>query len=226
MEDVFVSELGATSLPNYETLIKFLPNHWPIAKHEADWKWRKLQIPEAMRAWGEPGMMTLKEYIPKTQAYTARLFQIALERARRRKSEGVGGILHFHAIDIWPSITMAAIDVDRVPTKTYYTVQRSFAPVLASLEYDRDKWTTGETVRVGLWAVNDTWSEISAGRIEWSVGSVSGKFDAPMEADSSRKVGTVEWVAGAPGAYELRARVVDRSGKMLSENVFEFEVLR
>ena len=93
---------------------------------------------------------SLKEYIPQTQAYVSRLFQIALERARRQKSAGTGGILHFHAIDIWPSVTMAAIDVDRVPTKTFYTVQRSFAPVLASIEYDRDKWRSGESVRCGI----------------------------------------------------------------------------
>jgi hypothetical protein len=105
----------------------------------------RLQIPEAMRAWGEPGTMTLQAYIPQTQAYVARLFQIALERMRRRKSSGAGGVLHFHAIDIWPSVTMAAIDFDRVPTKVYDTVRRSFEPVAALFDYDRDRWKPGES---------------------------------------------------------------------------------
>ena len=108
MDEPFVSELGATALPNYESLVRFLPDHWPIRGHERDWVFHKLQIPEAMRAWGDPGNLTLKEYIPRTQAYVARLFQIALERARRQKPR-TGGILHFHAIDIWPSVTMAAM---------------------------------------------------------------------------------------------------------------------
>jgi beta-mannosidase len=230
MNDVFVSELGATSLPNYETLIKFMPNHWPIRDHEDEWRWRKLQIPEAMKAWGDPGNMTLQEYIPKTQAYTARLFQIALERARRLKSQGAGGILHFHAIDIWPSITMAAIDVDRVPTKTFYTVQRSFEPVLASIEYDRDRWAPGETLRAGLWAINDRWTALPGARIEWRIVDASGAtrgsgtVATPMAPDSSRKVGEVEWTAVEPGGYELRAAVVDGDGSRVSENVFEFEV--
>lgn len=232
MNDVFVSELGATSLPNYETLIRFLPNHWPIRDHAAEWMWRKLQIPEAMRAWGDPGQLTLKEYIPRTQAYTARLFQIALERARRLKAQGTGGILHFHAIDIWPSVTMAAIDIDRRPARTYYTVQRSFAPVLASIEYDRDQWKPGETVRCGLWAINDRWDPLPGARIEWSIIDAGGRlqargaFDAPMEADSSRKLGAVEWQAAVPGSYELRAEVKDASGQRISENRFEFEVIR
>ena len=110
MTEPFVSELGATALPNYETLMKFMPNAWPIHEHEEEWFFRRLQIPEAMKAWGEPGNLSLKEYIPRTQAYVSRLFQIALERSRRLKYNPAGGICHFHAIDIWPSVTMAAID--------------------------------------------------------------------------------------------------------------------
>ncbi len=231
MTEPFVSELGATSLPNYETLIKFLPNAWPIKDHQEEWIWRKLQIPEAMRAWGDPGTMTLKEYIPQTQAYVARLFQIAIERQRRRKNEGAGGILHFHAIDIWPSVTMAAIDIDRVPTKTFYTVQRSFAPVLASIEYDRDTWHVGEVLHCGIWAINDNWTALPDARIEWRIvdasGAIqqSGAWAAAMDADSSHKLGDASWQAKAPGGYRLMAQVKDGAGKSISENVFEFSVV-
>lgn len=37
MTEPFVSELGATSLPNCETLIKFMPNAWPIKDHAEEW---------------------------------------------------------------------------------------------------------------------------------------------------------------------------------------------
>ena len=231
MEEAFVTELGATSLPNYESLIKFLPNHWPIRDHAEEWIFRKLQIPEAMRAWGDPGGMTLQEYIPRTQAYVARLFQIALERMRRRKYDA-GGVFHFHAIDIWPSVTMAAIDFYRVPTKVYYTVQRSFAPVLASLEYDRDRWKVGERMRCGIWAVNDDWEELPGAEIRWRIVKPGGMplqegvFPASMPADSSRKLGVVEWAGSEPGAYQLRAQVLGPNGHVISENVFEFELVR
>src|SRR5215471_13972111 len=55
MTEPFVSELGATCLPNYQTLIKFMPHEWPIQQHAQEWFFRRLQIPEALRAWGEPG---------------------------------------------------------------------------------------------------------------------------------------------------------------------------
>ena len=149
-EEQFISELGATALPNYETLMQFLPDHWPIENHKEEWIFRKLQITEAMRAWGPPDGKTLKDYIPQTQAYVARLHQLAIERMRRRKYDA-GGILHFHAIDFWPSVTMAALDYYRIPTKSFFTVQRSFQMVLASLEYDRDVWRLGDNVLCGLW---------------------------------------------------------------------------
>jgi beta-mannosidase len=231
MDQRFVSELGATCLPNYETLVKFMGDQWPIREHEEEWIWRRLQIPQAMKAWGDPGNMTMKEYIPQTQEYVARLFQIALERMRERKSDGAGGILHFHAIDIWPSVTMAAIDFDRRPTKVYDVVRRSFEPVAALFQYDRDRWRSGETFRCGLWVVNDRWEAVPGASVRWQITSAGGApvkkgaFPAAMEADSATRLGDVEWTASQPGRYELRAEVLDGTGNRISENIFEFQVL-
>lgn len=238
MSEQFVSELGATSLPNYETLQKYMPGLWPISQHEDEWTWRRLQIPEAMRAWGSPEGLTLQQYIPRTQAYVARLFQIALERMRERKSEGAGGIIHFHAIDIWPSVTMAAIDFDRVPTKTYDTVRRSFAPVAALFQYDRDRWPLGDTFTCKLWTVNDNWTAVPGATVRWWIQPAtassakpqaanklaSGALASPLPADSSQLAGRVEWKPTAPGSYELHAALHNAKGTLISENLFEFTV--
>lgn len=232
MREKFVSELGATALPNYESLMKFIPNAWPIKDHEEEWVFRKLQIPEAMRAWGEPGTMTLEEYIPQTQDYVARLFQLAIERMRRLKYNPAGGILHFHAIDLWPSVTMAAIDFYRQPTKAYYTVQRSFQMVLPSFAYDRDRWKSGERVKTELWLINDHWFALPNTTVSWRLVNGDGKVilsgTAPnkvtLAPDSSMKLMEVSFNAGAPGKYTLWARVVDEGGQTISENNYEFKV--
>jgi hypothetical protein len=182
-----------------------------------------------MRAWGRPDGLTLKEYIPQTQRYVARLHQLAIERMRRRKYDS-GGILHFHAIDFWPSVTMAALDYFRKPTKSYFTVQRSFQMVLASLEYDRDVWRVGENFRCGLWIINDHWYAIAGARIKWKIVDTSGAAVAGSELnvniaeDSSAKLQDLRWKAASAGKYELRAEVFNREGKRLSENLYEFEV--
>jgi beta-mannosidase len=228
-EEKFISELGATALPNYDTLIQFLPDQWPIEDHKEEWIFRKLQITEAMRAWGLPSGKSLKDYIPQTQAYVARLHQLAIERMRRRKYDA-GGILHFHAIDFWPSVTMAALDYFRKPTKSYLTVQRSFQIVLASLEYARDVWPVGEDFHCGLWIINDHWYAIPGARIRWKIvdqsgtAATGGGLSVNIAEDSSVKLDELRWKAASAGKYELRAEVFNREGKRLSENIYEFEV--
>ena len=225
----FISELGATALPDYETLMQFLPDHWPIEDHKEEWIFRKLQISEAMRAWGPPAGKSLKEYIPQTQAYVARLHQLAIERMRRRKYDA-GGILHFHAIDFWPSVTMAALDYFRKPTKSYFTVQRSFQMLLASLEYDRDVWSVGEDFHCGLWIINDHWYAMPGARIKWKIvdtsgaAATSGELSVNIAEDSSVKLDELRWKAARAGKYELRAEVFSHEGKRLTENLYEFEV--
>jgi beta-mannosidase len=228
----FISELGATALPNYDSVMKFLPNHWPIKDHEEEWIFRKLQIPEAMRAWGSPDGMTLQEYIPQTQDYVARLFQLAIERMRRIKYNPSGGILHFHAIDLWPSVTMAAVDFYRQPTKAYFTVQRSFQMVLPSFAYDRDTWQTDDEVKTELWLVNDHWFAVPNATVSWRVETATKQIvesgSAPkkvtLAADSSIKLIDVSFKVAAPGKYSLWAKVVDERGQMISENNYEFTV--
>ncbi|MFN0110404.1 MAG: glycosyl hydrolase 2 galactose-binding domain-containing protein [Blastocatellia bacterium] len=228
----FISELGATALPNYYSVMKFLPNHWPIKDHEAEWIFRKLQIPEAMRAWGSPDGMTLQEYIPQTQDYVARLFQLAIERMRRIKYAPSGGILHFHAIDLWPSVTMAAVDFYRQPTKAYFTVQRSFQMVLPTFAYDRDTWQSGDEVKTELWLVNDHWFAVPNATVSWRVENsakqvvASGKAPqkVTLAADSSAKFMDVSFKAASPGKYALWAKITDERGQTISENNYEFKV--
>lgn len=232
VSEKFISELGATALPNYESLIRFLPNHWPIKDHEEEWVFHKLQIFEAMRAWGEPGEMSLREYIPQTQDYVARLFQLAIERMRREKYQPAGGILHFHAIDIWPSVTMAALDFYRQPTKAYFTVQRSFQMAVPSFAYDRDAWQKGELVKTELWLINDHWYAIPDATVTWRLLDRDGKTilagRAPnpvtLAPDSAVKLSDLSFQVETPGQYTLWAKITDPNGQAVSENNYEFKV--
>jgi hypothetical protein len=126
---------------------------------------------------------------------------------------------------------MAAIDFDRVPTQVFYTVQRSFAPVCASLEYDRDTWKSGEAVRCGVWVINDLWEPVPEPRFdgEWLIHTVAraaeGSWLVTFGEDCAFKIGEAEWIAASAGSYELHGEVIDQRGKQLSENIFSFEVV-
>lgn len=225
-----VTELGATALPAKESLDRFMKDRWPVTDHAELWHYHRLQIPEATAAWGDlSGKQTPEQLIDKSQRFAARLFQIALERSRRNKSIGSAGIFHFFAIDFWPSVTMAAVDFYRVPGKVHAQVARSFEPVLASLEFDRDEWKPGEAVRVGLWGINDRHETIASAEIAWrfedATGKVlaSGKLAHTFGPDSAAQVGEARWTAGQAGDYRLVAEV-RAGGKRLSENLFEFRI--
>lgn len=225
-----VTELGATALPNRESLDRFMKDRWPITDHAELWHYHRLQIPEATRAWGDlSGKQTPEQLVEKSQRYAARLFQIALERARRNKAAGAGGIFHFFAIDFWPSVTMAAVDFYRVPTRVHAQVARSFEPVLASLEFDREEWKPGEEVRVGVWGINDLHQTLANAEIAWRFEDAGGRtlaqgrFAHTFGPDSAQKVGEAAWRAGGAGEYRL-VTVVTAGGKKVSENLFEFRV--
>ncbi|MBA3973245.1 MAG: hypothetical protein C0504_03380 [Candidatus Solibacter sp.] len=223
-----VTELGSTALPNKESIERFMKGKWPIPDHAEDWHYHRLQLPEAERAWGNLRKLSIEDAVQISQNYASRLFQIALERARRRKEDGSGGIFHFFAIDFWPSVTMAAVDFYRVPTKVHATVGRSFEPVMASIEYSRDEFKVGESVTFPVWAINDLHRDLGPGEIRWSIAAGQTAIDKGVlrhafAPDSSRKAGEIVWTPASAGNFTLTAEVW-AGGKRLSTNLVEFTV--
>jgi hypothetical protein len=229
MTEPLVTELGAPSLPSRPSLERFLGGKWPMLDFADDWRFHRLQIEEAIQNIGDPRKMSLDEFIARSQDYTARLFQVALERARRNKSSGAAGIFHFFAIDIWPSVTMAAVDFYRQPMKVAETVRRSFQPVLASLEYTQDTWKQGDLVDCPLWVIHDGWQDLGPATLRWRIVDEAGNeqtnaiVQTNLKADTAEQVGVVKWRAGKPGSYRWLVSIL-RQGREVSENVVEFRV--
>jgi beta-mannosidase len=109
-------------------------------------------------------------------------------------------------------------------------VKRAFQTVLPSLEFDRDRWKRGETVRCGLWVVNDHWHAIPGASVRWRFVDAGGREHARGErrvdvaADSSLKLEDLAWASPGPGAFELAAEVRGAKGERLSENGYRFVV--
>jgi hypothetical protein len=139
--------------------------------------WRRLQIPER-EGLGRSRRQALERYVPRTRAYVARLFQLASNVPRRRSNEGAGRCCTFRHRHR-PSVTMAAIDIDRLPPG----VRRGAAQLRAGrrqLQYDRDR-QPGETFQCGLWAINDRWTAVERARVRWRIVDGAGKARASGE---------------------------------------------
>ncbi|MHA1311924.1 MAG: glycoside hydrolase family 2 protein [Candidatus Helarchaeota archaeon] len=131
------NEFGAQSLPNINS--KFWhdlgKNSWPINKK---WKYHDFQkfitlyLAEVLK--DHKGKITLKEFIKYSQEYQARLLKFGIEAYRRGK-EKIHGIILFTFNDAWPSITWSIVDYYRNPKLAYYSVKKSYQPVLCSVEF-------------------------------------------------------------------------------------------
>jgi len=57
-----------------------------------------------------------------------------------------------------------------------------------------------------------------------SVERAAGQWPISMSEDSVQQLGTAEWTAAGKGHHELHAEVRAQAGKLISGNLFEFEV--
>jgi hypothetical protein len=79
-------------------------------------------------------------------------------------------------------------------------------------------------------AINDQWQAVPESSVRWritdskGVEKAAGDWPVTMPEDSVTKLGVAEWTAAGTWPHELHAEVRSRSGELISENVFAFQV--
>jgi len=74
---------------------------------------------------------TMREYVDFTMAAQAEGLKFGVEHYRRRQPH-CAGTLVWQFNDVWPGFSWSLIDHDAVPKASFYTLRRTFAPVMAS----------------------------------------------------------------------------------------------
>ncbi|HEX8683921.1 MAG TPA: glycoside hydrolase family 2 TIM barrel-domain containing protein, partial [Ardenticatenaceae bacterium] len=151
----FLSEFGLQAPPARASLERFLPPDalWPPnelwAFHHADVAKLRHYIP------GD-ALESLDAFIEGSQAAQAWGVQVAIERMRRRKADGAGGVAVWQWNEPWPAISWALVDYFGVPKAAAEGLRQWYHPLLLSLEWDlREALAPGDVLRAGLWAIND-----------------------------------------------------------------------
>ncbi|MCQ6266931.1 beta galactosidase jelly roll domain-containing protein [Fictibacillus sp. WQ 8-8] len=152
---MFVTEYGTQSIPNEDSLKKFMNQEslWPV-----NW--------EIYRTWGFQtniyqtmlgSVMTqsLQELIDITQEYQVQFYKEHTEALRRKKYNHVGGLLQFHFVNTGPSIDWSIIDYYRQPKKAYFAMAKAFEPLHLSFNGEVTDGELGKTATVTPWIVND-----------------------------------------------------------------------
>lgn len=213
----FLSEFGLQSVPNLESLQKFLPAD-ALTAPNALWVYHRAEL-EKLERYAQSPISNPQSLISSTQRAQAMGLQIAIEHMRRRKPRATG-VAVWQFSDCWGAISWSVVDYYGVPKRAYWTMQKSYAPVLASFEYDLQPRRAGEVVRGALWLINDlraTYREAEV-RAELNGAQIfSRKLD--IEPDSATRVDTLAVALGA-GENILRLRVLWH-GQTLSENEYD-----
>jgi beta-mannosidase len=168
----FLSEFGLQSMPNLESLKKFLPDEALQSPHPL-WEYHHAELKKLGR-YAQPASveyrvpsselahttqhsaqpMTTEKFVQATQCAQAFGLQIGIEHMRRRKGEAVGvAIWQFN--DAWPAISWSVVDYYGTPKRAYDEIKKIYAPVFASFDYPLRVRHAGDTVRGDLYLIND-----------------------------------------------------------------------
>lgn len=161
---LFITEFGTQSVPQVESLRKFIAEKdlWPPNRDE--WHYRGFQTNIYEKNIGDyPDK--LEELVRITQEYQSRFYKAHIEALRRKKFNNVNGLLQFHFVNTWPAIDWSIIDYYRIPKKAYFTVQKAFNPLLLSFtgEFEENR------VKISVWVVNDFHRDFDDLILGWKV---------------------------------------------------------
>lgn len=230
IDAAIIPELTAASSPSVESLKKFIPTDelWPMGPSWG-YHWADVDFLKGLNleVFGDMRMGSLEEFVNATQITQGTVFQFALELFRRRKPR-VSGVSLCHFITHWPDMKWGIVDYYGKTKISYDFVKRSYQPLLASLEFPKRRWMPGESLQAGLWAVNDYHHAYPDVVYVWKVkddaGNVlhEGRQRIDVEADSSRKIGELEWTVDPrlTERFSIDLRLEREDGRVLSDNAY------
>lgn len=122
------------------------------------------------------------------------------------------------------------VDYWRNPKRGYYALQQAYQPVLPSIAWEKETFSTGEKVVFKLWAINDLWRSFPSSRITYSLRNrqgvlETGSLNINLDADSIQHIEDLQWDHLAKGHYQLIMKISDRNGTSLGINTHEFDVV-
>ena len=222
----FLSEFGLQSLPNMESLKKFLPDDALAAPH-ALWEYhhaelRKLEryaVGDECRVTSDEKQtltshvtrhsslaMTTLDFIDATQRAQAFGLQIAIEHMRRRKPKAAG-VAVWQLNDAWSAISWSVIDYYGAPKRAYEELKKLYSPVLASFDYPLRTRKPGDIVRGEVWLINDLLSSFQNAELSaYLNGKEIFERRVNIAPDSATRVDALD-VALGEGENILRLKV-------------------
>ncbi len=227
-----IPELAVTSCPSAESIRKFIPEEdvWPPGPTWG-YHWADLDVLQAhnFEVFGEDFTDgTLEEFATATQIAQGVYFQYAFELYRTRKPK-MSAINFCHFILNTPDFKWATVDYYLQPKESHYYIQRSFQPLLVTLQYEKRRWNPDEEFKAKLWVVNDFMESYQNCKVNLVVKNNKKKVVKKKEfsidemaGDSAQEFLDIAFdVPGKLGdTFYVEVILQDTSGKELSANEY------
>jgi len=231
-EEPLITEFGAQALPQLSSLRRIFNEDelYPDTEEKwAKWKFHNFQPKETFEIAKVPMGKNVKEFINNTQQYQAKLTKFAAESYRRQRYQPVSAIFQFMFVENWASVNWAVVDYWRNPKPGYEALKTAYQSVLPSIIADNDTWELGEKISLDLAIINDTLEAYPDAEIsytlqrKWKTLKSQARI-VNIQPDSLIQLEPINYQPWQVGKYELVAKICDRNGGFLGQNVFHFTV--
>ncbi|WNH11943.1 glycoside hydrolase family 2 protein [Thalassobellus suaedae] len=224
-----VPELAITSVPNIESLKKFIPENelWPPG---LSWghHWADLDRLRAQNfdAFGSEKTGSLQEFVEATQDAQGIIFQLSIEHFRRNKPE-TSGISLCHFITYWPDMKWGIVDNYQQPKRSYDYVKTAYQPVLINMQFQKRRWLHTDIFKGKIWVVNDFYTEYDDCVANYTITNHSGKIldkdtfnIAKIEENSSKAWFDLkaDVLKNIKDNFYVHLELKDKTGEIISKN--------
>lgn len=183
----------------------------------------------------------LEELVERSQTWAARQIKESIEYLRQRKWDPTASMFLYFWSDPWPCLGGSGLlDYYRRKYKAYDAFAVAYTPVLASIEWVKEKhdvghekwYQPGKTFEARLWVTNDRDEAYDDAVLAWTIRDAKGavlegaREVANIPPDRSQVIREVAWPIpqDASGSYRMDVELRDSGGAELSRNWFEFQV--
>ena len=213
-----VSEYGAQSLPNIESLRKILPKKYLLPKGKKAkkaWEYHNFQF-DRNKAYGIEFKGDLETFIKDSQTYQADLIKFATEMLRIQKYQYTTGVFQFMFNEGWPSMNWGIVDYYRQTKAGYDALKKAYAPIITVAKQTSDN-------KIEFYVVNDSLEEIKGANflVKVTRDTVTKTFNTAVniKADTVRLVA----VLGLKRTAQLDL-VLEHNGTVVTTNNYNFEM--
>jgi beta-mannosidase len=228
-----ITEFGAQALPSIQSLRRIFNDDeiFPDSDRKLEgWEFHNFQKDETFKTAKVERGKDIHEFITNSQAYQARLIQLAAESLRRQKYKPVGAIFQFMFVEDWPSVSWGVLDYWRQPKPGYQALARAYQPLLPSIEWSVEQPSAGSMLEFGLWLVNDLPRTQDGLLLSWELDCnaqvlAADSFKTRVDADAAMRLRTITSPALPSGGCTLHIWLQGSDATLLAENQYDFNVL-